>query len=63
VPVALVGGLSASSAGVGARWNWQRTLDVSADLAYVLRGLPGTSGTPGTPDGFVKLHLTGTWRF
>ena len=63
VPGALVGGLSASSAGVGARWNWQRTLDVSADLAYVLRGLPGTSGTPGTPDGFVKLHLTGTWRF
>lgn len=60
---ALVGGLSATSVGVGARWNWQRALDVSADLAYVVRGLPGTAGTPGTPDGFVKLHFTGTWRF
>jgi len=63
VPGALVGGLSATSAGIGARWNWQRSLDVSADLAYVIRGLPGTTGTPGTPDGFVKLHFTGTWRF
>jgi len=63
VPGALVGGLSATSTGVGLRWNWQRSLDLSTDLAYVLRGLPGTSGTPGTPDGFVKLHFTGTWRF
>ena len=65
VPVAgvITGGQTASSAGIGARWNWQRKLDVATDLAYVLDGLPGTVGTPGTPNGHVKLHFSVYYRF
>jgi len=64
-PVAgvVVGGQSASSAGVGVRWNWQRRFDLSADLAYVIDGLAGTASAPGTPDGQVKLHFSLYYRF
>jgi hypothetical protein len=29
----------------------------------VVDGLPGTASTPGTPDGFVKLHFSVYYRF
>jgi hypothetical protein len=60
---AITGGQAASSAGIGVRWNWQRRLDVATDLAYVLDGLPGPVGTPGTPSGHVKLHFSVYYRF
>ncbi|MBC7779038.1 MAG: ShlB/FhaC/HecB family hemolysin secretion/activation protein [Proteobacteria bacterium] len=65
LPVAGVinGGQSATSTGVGVRWNWQRKLDVSADLAYVLEGLKDAPGVEGTPAGHVKLHFSVFYRF
>jgi hemolysin activation/secretion protein len=57
------GGQTAASSGVGIRWNWQRQLDVSADLAYVLNGLPDAPGIEGTPVGHVKLHFSLFYRF
>lgn len=60
---AVTGGQSASSAGVGFRWNWQRRLDVSADLAYVLDGLAGSPGVEGSSAGHVKLHFSVFYRF
>lgn len=61
----LVGnGDNASSIGVGARWNWERQLDVSADLAYVLNGIasqPG--GVTGTSAGDTKLNFSLFYRF
>lgn len=61
VPVAgLSSSNSASSAGVGIKWNWQRNLEVNAALAGVLDGVSGTSGTP---QGHVKLHFSAFYRF
>lgn len=57
-------GDNASSIGVGARWNWDRRLDVSADLAYVLNGIesqPG--GITGTSAGDTKLNFSLFYRF
>jgi hemolysin activation/secretion protein len=59
----VTGGQSATSLGVGARWNWQRSLDVSADLAYVADGLPSAPGVQGTRAGHVKLHFSIYYRF
>jgi hemolysin activation/secretion protein len=49
---------SASSIGVGLKWNWQRKLDVSASLARVMDGVTG-----GTPEGHVKLEFSAFYRF
>jgi len=49
---------SASSVGVGLKWNWQRKLEVSAALANVVDGVAG-----GTPQGHVKLHFSAFYRF
>ena len=49
---------SASSVGVGLKWNWQRKLEVSAALANVVEGVAG-----GTPQGHVKLHFSAFYRF
>lgn len=54
---------SATSVGVGLRWNRQRTFDVTADLAYVLDGTTGTVTVPGTGRGNVKLNFSVFYRF
>jgi hemolysin activation/secretion protein len=54
---------SASSVGVGARWNWQRRLDASVDLAYVLNGIADSGTVPGTRTGDSKLMFTLFYRF
>ena len=54
---------SASSVGVGARWNWQRRLDASVDLAYVLNGIADSGTVPGTRIGDSKLMFTLFYRF
>jgi len=54
---------TASSIGVGMRGNWDRRLDVSADLAYVLNGISSTDSVPGTKAGHVKLMVTAFYRF
>jgi hemolysin activation/secretion protein len=54
---------SAASVGAGLRWNWERRLDVSADLAYVLNGIASTDSVPGTKAGDIKLMLTAFYRF
>ena len=53
----------ASSIGVGMRGNWERRLDVSADLAYVLNGIASTDSVPGTKPGHVKLIFAAFYRF
>jgi hemolysin activation/secretion protein len=53
----------AGSIGLGIRWNWQRKLDIAADVAYVTQGVGDVGTTPGTPDGFVKLHFSAFYRF
>ncbi len=54
---------SASSIGVGARWNRERSVDLSADLAYVLNGVAGSGNLPGTRTGDTKLMFTALFRF
>jgi hemolysin activation/secretion protein len=50
---------SASSFGVGVRWNSGNTLSAAVDFAHVLSGL--TALPPGTPRD--KVHLSLTWRY
>jgi len=64
--VAAVPGLTpsetAASLGVGARWSWQRSLEVNATLASVVDGLSlGTS--PATDRGHAKLSFSLFYRF
>ncbi len=62
----LPGGLNqdtAASVGVGLRWNWQRRLDVSADLAHVLNGIASTGTVTGTAAGDSKLTFSMFYRF
>ena len=54
---------SAASIGVGARWNWERRLDVSVDLAYVLNGISTVGTTTGTAAGDSKLMFSLFYRF
>ncbi len=57
-------GSSAHSMGLGLRWNWQKKLDLSTDLAYVLRNVrPITSGSTFTEEGHVKLYMSLFYRF
>jgi len=63
VPVAgSPGSESATSAGIGARWSWEKRLDVDVSLAAVLNGLsPGAS--PATDSGHAKLNFSLFYRF
>lgn len=47
-----------SSVGFGARWNWEKGLDVSLSYANVLNGIAG-----GTPRGHDKVHFSLFYRF
>ena len=49
---------NAASAGFGARWNWEKGLDVSLTYANVLNGISG-----GTPRGHDKLNFSLFYRF
>jgi hemolysin activation/secretion protein len=51
-----------ASAGIGARWNWQKRLDVTATVASVLNGVSlGTA--PASSAGDWKAYLTVFYRF
>lgn len=53
---------SASSIGVGARWTWEKRLEVSATIATVLNGVSlGTA--PATDSGHTKLNFSVFYRF
>ena len=54
---------SASSIGVGARWAWERKLEVSATLATVLNGVSLGPGVNATDSGHVKLNFAVFYRF
>ena len=47
-----------ASAGFGARWNWEKGLDVSMTYANVLNGIAG-----GTPRGHDKVNFSLFYRF
>jgi hemolysin activation/secretion protein len=47
-----------ASAGFGARWNWEKGLDVSVTYANVLNGIAG-----GTPRGHDKVNFSLFYRF
>lgn len=49
---------TASSAGIGVQWTWQRQLEMSATFATVLNGLGG-----GTPSGHDKIDFSVFYRF
>ena len=49
---------NAASAGFGARWNWEKGLDVNVSYAYVLNGIAG-----GTPRGHEKVNFSLFYRF
>ncbi|WP_374336609.1 ShlB/FhaC/HecB family hemolysin secretion/activation protein [Methyloversatilis sp.] len=53
------------SAGVGLRWNWQRKLDLSLDLAHVFDGRRDVPNqiTASTQSGDNRLHLGLFYRF
>lgn len=50
--------LNIASVGAGVRWQWQRRLDVAADAAYVLDGIPGA-----TASGDKRIHFNLIYRF
>lgn len=53
---------SAASVGIGARWSWEKRLEVSATIASVLNGVSlGTS--PATDSGHAKLNFSLFYRF
>ncbi len=53
---------SVASVGVGARWSWEKKLEVSATIASVLNGVSlGTS--PATDSGHTKLNFSLFYRF
>ena len=53
---------SAASVGVGARWTWEKRLEVSATVATVLNGVSlGTA--PATDSGHTKLNFALFYRF
>ena len=53
---------SAASAGIGARWNWQKNLELNATLASVVDGISlGT--TPASDSGHAKLNFSLFYRF
>lgn len=54
---------SAASIGVGLRWNLERRMDVSVDLAYVLNGTASTATVQGTAAGDSKLSFALFYRF
>ena len=54
---------TATSVGVGARWNHERRVDLSLDLAYVLNGIASSGSIPGTKAGDTKLMLNALIRF
>jgi hemolysin activation/secretion protein len=54
---------SASSIGVGARWAWEKKLEVTASLATVLNGVSLGSGVNATDSGHVKLNFALFYRF
>ena len=47
-----------ASAGFGARWNWEKGLDVTVSYANVLNGIAG-----GTPRGHDKVNFSLFYRF
>ena len=53
---------SLSSLGAGVRWVWNSKVEVNADLAHVIGGLPDDLSAA-THDGDNKLHLTIVGRF
>ena len=53
---------SVASVGIGARWSWERKLEVSATIATVVNGVSlGTS--PATDSGHSKLNFSIFYRF
>jgi hemolysin activation/secretion protein len=50
--------LNIASVGAGLRWRWQRSLDFSADAAYVLDGIPGNMESAD-----VRIHVNLILRF
>jgi hemolysin activation/secretion protein len=53
---------SASSVGIGARWTWEKRLEVSATIATVLNGVSlGTASA--TDSGHTKLNFSLFYRF
>lgn len=53
---------SASSVGIGARWNWQKRLDVNVSLATVVDGI-SLGATPASDSGHTKLNFSLFYRF
>ena len=53
---------NASSIGFGARWSWQRNLEVNAAFALVLNGV-SLGISPATTEGHTKLHFSVFYRF
>lgn len=54
---------SASSAGIGARWSWQKRLEASATIATVLNGVSLGPGVPASDSGHTKLNFSVFYRF
>jgi hemolysin activation/secretion protein len=53
-----------ASTGLGARWNWEKGLDVMLSYAHVLNGTgTGLPGTNGTPRGHDKVNFSLFYRF
>jgi hemolysin activation/secretion protein len=54
---------TATSIGAGLRWNLDRRLDLSADLAYVLNGVSSAGAVTGSARGDGKLMFSAFYRF
>ena len=53
---------SVASVGVGARWNWQKNLEVNASLASVVEGV-SLGASPASDSGHTKLNFSLFYRF